>query len=297
MSDDEDVPELSDADKLKIANNFVFHSPPGQTSRVVEDVRTLLGPVLTNGVLSSIVQRVNKANFLSVTVPGTSHSVLLTPTGELQDGNFLDPDGQQQLIIDHPMQKCVGVKPLDAQQRAAAEGTETHRKSVDTAMQKYASEHLPGATVTTYGRKAGSGCQVICCVGRCNMDLSNFWSGLWRSQWMLDFSPNASSGTLTGSVACHVHYFEDGNVQLIDNTKFETSVDLQSGDVAAAFVKEVSAFEAEFITGLETIYQTMSESVLNALRRRLPITKVKFDWSNKASVHKLASELNAFKAS
>jgi len=41
----------------------------------------------------------------------------------------------------------------------------------------------------------------------------------------------------------------------------------------------------------------MSESVLNALRRRLPITKVKFDWDNKASVHKLASELNAVKTS
>ena len=44
-----------------------------------------------------------------------------------------------------------------------------------------------------------------------------------------------------------------------------------------------------------SIYQTLSESVLNALRRRLPITKVKFDWDNKASVHKLASELNAAK--
>eukprot|EP00965_Chrysotila_dentata_P047443 1573496-Pleurochrysis_carterae.AAC.8 len=42
-------------------------------------------------------------------------------------------------------------------------------------------------------------------------------------------------------------------------------------------------------------FQTMSDSVLNALRRRLPVTKVKFDWDNKASVHKLASELSAAK--
>ena len=34
---------------------------------------------------------------------------------------------------------------------------------------------------------------------------------------------------------------------------------------------------------------------VDALRRRLPITRVKFDWDNKASVHKLATGLNAFK--
>ena len=43
--------------------------------------------------------------------------------------------------------------------------------------------------------------------------------------------------------------------------------------------------------GMEEIYATMSETVLQGLRRRLPVTRVKFDWDNKASVHKLASEL------
>ena len=43
--------------------------------------------------------------------------------------------------------------------------------------------------------------------------------------------------------------------------------------------------------GMEETYATMSETVLQGLRRRLPVTRVKFDWDNKASVHKLASEL------
>ena len=63
------------------------------------------------------------------------------------------------------------------------------------------------------------------------------------------------------------------------------------GDVGAAFCKQVAAFEMKFIDSMEEIYQTMSESVLNALRRRLPITKVKFDWDNKAAVSKLAGDL------
>ena len=28
--------ELSDTEKLKIVNNFIFHSPPGQTQKVVD---------------------------------------------------------------------------------------------------------------------------------------------------------------------------------------------------------------------------------------------------------------------
>jgi len=68
------------------------------------------------------------------------------------------------------------------------------------------------------------------------------------------------------------------------------------GDVGAAFAKEVGALEAGFISTLEEIYTTMSESVLNALRRRLPITRVKFDWDNKASVHRLAADLTSSKA-
>ena len=41
---------------------------------------------------------------------------------------------------------------------------------------------------------------------------------------------------------------------------------------------------------LEDIYQTLSEQVIQSLRRRLPITRTKFDW-DKHSVAKLAMDL------
>ena len=48
--------------------------------------------------------------------------------------------------------------------------------------------------------------------------------------------------------------------------------------------------EQQFMTKLEDIYSNMSESVLQALRRRLPVTRTKFDW-DKLAVAKLASDL------
>lgn len=291
-----DEDELSPAEKLKLAQNFVLHSPPGQTQKVVQDVRTLVGQ-LDDAPLARMVARVNREQFLSVEPPGSSERVLLTPAGQLENGNFLDPSGQQQLKIDHLQQRCTGVAPLSqAEMSTFAGASEPTRKQVAGAMQRYAAECLPDATVTTYGRDLGGGkIQVTCCLGSCSMNLGSFWSGLWRSEWSLEMPAGSSQGRLRGKITCHVHYFEDGNVQLNDSTEFSADLDCKA-DVGEAFVAQVKQYEEKFIASMEDIYQTMNEHVLNALRRRLPITKMKFDWDNRASVHKLATELNAFKA-
>ena len=52
-------------------------------------------------------------------------------------------------------------------------------------------------------------------------------AGLWRSQWVLETRDGGGSGELSGSITCNVHYFEDGNVQLDDGTKFSATVPLQ----------------------------------------------------------------------
>jgi len=290
MGDD----ELSPAEKLKLAQNFILNSPPGQVQKVAQGVQTLIGPSLDQSSLAKMMAKVNADQFLKVEVPGSGDGVLLTPAGLLPDGTFLDPTSPQKLTIDHRKQCCTGVAPLSQAEHAEAEPT---RKKVADAMNSYAAECLPDATVTTYGKAVGGGIQVTCCVGSCSMNLGSYWSGLWRSEWTLTMSSAGSSkGELTGKIKCHVHYFEDGNVQLNDSTDFKSDLDLGS-DAGEAFAKKVRELELKFTSSMETIYQTMNEQVLNALRRRLPITKVKFDWDNRASIHKLATELNAFKAS
>jgi len=218
MSEEELLPELTDAEKREIASNFVLNSPPGQTQKVVEDVTKLVGAdCLDAASLEEMVMRVNRDKFLAVEVPGAGYRVLLTPEGQLGGGlTFLDPQGRQALLISHAEQRCTGVKALDAATSAACEGAERVRASVHAAMSRYAADKLPDATVTTYGFVRGGKqrvCrsraaeaspsppprslrlvgkqQVTCCVGRCNMNLSNYWSGLWRAA--ADLQPQPSS--------------------------------------------------------------------------------------------------------
>ena len=99
-----------------------------------------------------------------------------------------------------------------------------------------------------------------------------------------------SIGVLTGKVVVSVHYFEDGNVQLDDKAVFQCEISATPSEVGTEFVGKVREQEQQFMTKLEDIYSNMSESVLQALRRRLPVTRTKFDW-DKLAVAKLASDL------
>merc|ERR1711918_54533 len=101
-----------------------------------------------------------------------------------------------------------------------------------------------------------------------------------------------SVGQLTGKISVHVHYFEDGNVQLDDKAAFQSEVPAAVDKVGSEFVAVVKKCEQGFMAKLEENYAHMGEKVLQGLRRRLPVTKTKFDW-DKLAVARLAADLQA----
>ena len=277
----------SPAQKLAIAANFVLNTPPGQTANVMDDVRLLVGPsVLTADKEASLLARVNKERFTAVEVEG--RKVLLTVHGEMPNGTFLDPKNSCSLDVDHKaLTATKSAEPLAAAVQTALDGARGLREAVDREMSSYVSGFLPSAVVTTYGSE-GNGIKVICCVSSQLADLNNYWAGAWRSSGR--WRPRAAAWTLTGKVVVHVHYFEDGNVQLDDKAVFQKGCPAGADVVGAEFTKLVKASEQNFMAKLEDIYATMSDGVLQGLRRRLPVTRTKFDW-DKLAVARLAGGL------
>ena len=255
------------------------------------DVRTLIGKsVLTPDKEAALLARHNKEKFVAVDVAG-GRKVLLTPHGELPNGLFLDPAGECALEVDHKaLTATASAAPLEQSMLVSMRGAAQTREAVERAMSQYCGEFLPSAVVTTYGF-VGAGTKVVCCVCALSQDLTNYWAGRWLAEWTLEVPSGASVGTLTGKVQLHVHYFEDGNVQLDDSVLHQTEVKADAG-VGEAFASAVREFELQFLAKFEDIYQTMSEGVLQGLRRRLPVTRTKYDW-DKLSVAKLASEMTA----
>ena len=95
---------------------------------------------MPRSTLDGLMVKVNCTSFLAVDVPGEGRKVLITPFGDLGDGSFLDPVGNQRLFIDHGKQVCTGAEALSGSEYRDSSGL---RDDVDSAMNRYAANKLP----------------------------------------------------------------------------------------------------------------------------------------------------------
>lgn len=104
------------------------------------------------------------------------------------------------------------------------------------------------------------------------LNFDNFWGGEWLSKWYLDFN----NGNISGAVTIHNHYFESGNIQFNMKKDFpEQKVEL----TAAGVVKLIHKLEDEYQNSHGAMYGDISTKLLKGMRRVIPITRQKFDWT------------------
>jgi len=111
------------------------------------------------------------------------------------------------------------------------------------------------------------------------------------SVWTIKFKPGGEA-KLEGNVRLQVHYYEDGNVQLVTNFNKSSSVKTPSDakGLADAVVKQISKLEMEYQNAVEHSYQTMGDTTFKALRRVLPITRERIKWE-KIRNYRIGSEV------
>jgi len=261
--------DISNEEIITIANNFLLSAPPGEFMEVVTDVRALLpNESLINESAPRTFREYNTEQMLQVEVPG-GHKVLITKYGEVADGEYLDPKGNQVILFDHIKQEVTGKKANSGHSDSSVEPL---RAAFEREAFDYCNQHYPHGTTTVYGKEG----KVILCLSSARFNPHNFWNGRWRSVWT--YTP--SSGELVGHFKIVVHYYEDGNVQLNTDTTQKTSVPSGAPDaVAAAAIKAIMKVEQTFQQALEANYNTMGDTTFKALRRALPINKQRIDWA------------------
>lgn len=266
----------SDEEIVQIANNFLISSPPGEFMEVVTDVRALLpNENLINESAPRTFREYNTEQMIVVD-SGKGHKVLISKYGEVADGEFLDPQGNQVLLFDHIKQEVTGTRPIQGGE--VDSGMEGLRQAYEKATIEYVNEHYPGGAGTVYAKDG----QIIVCISSSKFNPNNFWNGRWRAVW------TTGSGELTGHFKTQVHYYEDGNVQL--NTDAVQKVAVSENDAVGA-LKAIAKSEQAYQQALEKSYKTMGDTTFKALRRALPITRVKIDW-NKIRAYKLGGEMS-----
>ncbi|KRZ72321.1 F-actin-capping protein subunit alpha [Trichinella papuae] len=283
---------VNDNRRIEMANELVSNAPPGEIQEVYDDLRQFLENDETFTVLSaSMFAEHNKRNFVPVLVEGIEKPVvvIITPFNVLNNGRIYDPRSKQSFEFDH-------IK-LEAFDRASCpnadvEELESRRLSLQESVDAYISKYFMqgNGSVFSYVEPECDEKKLLICIVNQQNQPNNFLNGHWQSQFAVQF-PKEDELQIDGWIQLKVHYYEDGNVQLFSKKDVNRTIPFTNeATFANDVVKVVQEEEENFQRNVDQSRRLMSEFNFKGLRRQLPVTRSKIDWSKMVS-YRVATEL------
>ena len=247
-----------------VAQHLLLNAPPGEFTELLEDVASLTPERALEGGFVNGVARARNAQILETAITKDGARVMLCREAEVTPTTFRDANGKL-YDVDHATLSAVSVEDV-YDEDAVPESLKSARDELQKQLAVYAStRYLGEGHAATF--VVGDALKAVVRGSRKN--LGNFHSGSWASAWTL--TPSSEGYDVQGMIQVRAHYFEDGNVQLYATKDVTAS----TRDVAQLIEEKENALHA----GLEAMYGDMADATFKALRRVMPIMKLKMKWS------------------
>lgn len=280
MADDE--PEI---DLAEIAARFLAQTPPLQFPPVLDDVKTIIDDAAIIAAVAPKARKLyNHEQMASLIEDGTN--VIISDYNEVAPNEYLEADSAKVYTVEHMTKEIKGSR--DATD-AEMGGSGDLRAAISKATNAYATKTFDPNVATGVFVKGGA---IVICISVAEFNAKNMWSGRWRSVWTCTVVDDEIM--LKGEFKVHVHFYEDGNVQSKSEHTVETSIVSGSPEESAeAIIEEITKEEGQYQAMLDGTYVNFqkSNSIMNGLRRPMPIDKKLVDFRSIALQGRLAGQL------
>ncbi|KAI0669191.1 F-actin capping protein alpha subunit [Trametes maxima] len=284
-------------ERIQTASRFLLQSPPGEINDVLNDVRNIISDddSLQAGILPAL-REYNLAQFITADVPGHQHQSIVSDAARIPSSSeseddeqsqdrFWDPRSRTSFRFDH-----LSLETSDPEHVEPDAESEPFRVALENASLTYLAAHYHDGVASVFSTPGSSTRFVVQIVAN-KYNPTNYWSGRWRSEYVVD----AAAQTLAGRILLNVHYYEQGNVQLATSHTVTLALPpaITTAGGAAAATKVFALIEAEegrYQASLNETYAEMGEKTFKGLRRALPMTRSKLDW-DRVLGYKLGAEL------
>lgn len=224
MDSDESSDDQRDENRTQVdmVSSFILHAPPGEFKEVLDDVKGIVkNDRLIEEQVSKVFPQYTKAQLTPVKIDGCDNAVILSSFNDI-GGRFVDPSSKKSFIYDHVNGIISDVLPwtpdLDA---------EPWRFALELEWTKYSSEHYHEGAGSVFSSSFDDVITLNACLEGHQFQPKKFWNGQWRSVWNVKFNPSKDKqADLNGLIRLHVHYYEDGNVQLVSSRHCEQKISI-----------------------------------------------------------------------
>lgn len=249
---------------------------------LLPDVEGLIGDpsILNDSVKLKMLSEYSVNQMIHVELD-TKTPFLITSYNQIDQTTFYQPGTSTTYSVDF-LNKTATPSDVAAPQSSQHEST---RAAASAALVKYANDAYKKGKCLTEAYVNNN--NLILCLSAINTNLGAFWTGNWRATYTIDLTKSGSQ-EVDAYLDVNIHYFESGNLQF-KATYAPKGIKADASDISG-LVKAIEKTESDWQSNLERLYVDMHHETFKAMRRILPLTKTKMNWT--ISAHSLADELN-----